>query len=181
MKVRNGFVSNSSSQSFIIALDEKVKSPEHLIKLLKTNLDYSLAEKLFNGLEGPLTIKNKIKISDALRGAWGEWSVSYNEEGYLEESSKEGKLEKALRNQINLEGREATAVEKEMLQKINSKIWDKRNKLQMDKIKKYWENNKKYFEGKKLYITEDFEDHTDQELHDGDYLNHVLHIVLNHH
>lgn len=38
MKIRNGFVSNSSSSSFILPLDKKVESKEELLKALNLNL-----------------------------------------------------------------------------------------------------------------------------------------------
>ena len=34
MKIRNGFVSNSSSSSFIVAFPEKPKSAEHVRKMM---------------------------------------------------------------------------------------------------------------------------------------------------
>ena len=76
MKCRNGFVSNSSSSSFIIALKKKPESPLEVKRLLFKGGHFSLkedgitddlaAERIFNDLKKS-SLASKSKILDVLK------------------------------------------------------------------------------------------------------------------
>jgi len=66
MKIRNGFVSNSSSSSFIISIG-KIVDDNKFEKYCKNN-DIKLDDDIF-----------KVKLNDIKEDVHGHWNVSYND------------------------------------------------------------------------------------------------------
>lgn len=167
MKIRTGFVSNSSSSSFILGFDKKPKSAEELSKMMFgavegwQNHEYNegvkvlnidAARSLFEQLDEPLTQKQAIEtIQRGHFDGFPELSYHFPPEVKAIEDEYKKKY-----NEDIYQGRESKDKEKQKMWNKFHKLWQKHLKEQTDTVnkaaKKYFnEELKEKFKGKKMF------------------------------
>ena len=173
MKTRNGFVSNSSSSSFIIGLDEK---PKHAgkIKVLflgdrdsvpnehfypdwaddKTVPSFSVADianVIFRDLKDakPLTEE---QIIEEINNGWFDESLQELND-YNTEKDKSWLYEKEYKERTGKDVREDTKSKAYAeWDRLLRKKWDEREKKHRQMAENFWNKRKKDFEGKQVFL-----------------------------
>lgn len=146
MKMRNGFVSNSSSSSFIIGLKNKPNSVEETAKIL-----LHPSEKLSDEIEDGITYKTICKrIYDDLIN-----TKPSNDEDVLYKLGSAAEVISFADNFCSLSLTRHT----ELTEEQRNQIWDTHNKLIDEKASEILERLKRKHYDKKIYILE-YEDDT---------------------
>lgn len=202
MKIRNGFVSNSSSSSFIIGLDKKPKSIEDVEKAFFPNkenvrADYyddclsSLiaSQKIWHQLEGqkPLTEK---KIIEEIRNGYYDGHPSYDE--YTHYWDEVDDLRKQYKTQTNqeffdwVEGKSKPnkPINKKLYDKISKKIQkivDDKEKFNRKRATEYYNSVKHIIKNKKVFVLSFADNGGEGIMEHGNAFDNVPHITISHH
>ena len=191
MKTRHGFVSNSSSSSFIVALDEIPKCVRDVEKVFypkggHVHADYydevltaqEAAEKIWLQLEGqePLTSE---KILDEINcGYFGGYpSPDYNP------NAPYCLFEKEFRSKTGKTIQECEETHESDYKKWFSllrKSWEDRDAKIKEAAKEYFNKYKDMFENKKAFVL-NFGDDVDGQMEHGNAFNNVKHLRISHH
>ena len=162
MKIRNGFVSNSSSSSFVVAFDKKPKTKEALKKLMfddKKSVDYygdiilvdDIVERVFDDLQGQETLTKDKVVEIISSGSFdGYPERDYNKRSPADKISD--KYYKTTRQSIHQLDPDSTIYKK--YAKLRDKEWADQAKEVDIAAAKYLEKIWKDFEGKKVYSFE---------------------------
>lgn len=103
MKIRNGFVSNSSSSSFVVALNKLPKNKDDIKKLFYDNCDKSfyldvektidtdtLSKIIWNDLKRQKPTKSVNKIAKVINRGWGIESLQPDMDDFVDRKSLKG-------------------------------------------------------------------------------------------
>jgi hypothetical protein len=202
MKMRMGFVSNSSSSSFLIGLDGVPKNAEELHKMLWGNksktfeyFDYTLDTTIAAPVAfGQIVIQSgkmlQKQIIAEIRSGWFDGYPSETGHGKLSwDKQPSEKLAKDFKAKYNQEiwhhdpkNAEQTK-DYNAFQKQRNKEWKQSDRELDAAAKKLWDKKKAKFKGKKLFRLEfsDNDSHAECVMEHGDIFKKVPHIQISHH
>jgi len=172
MKTRRGYVSNSSSSSFIIGFKEKPKSVEEVQELFfgkrenvpnecyyeKGNGDCAeptfdtreLSETIFINIQTAVPM-TEAEVIEEINSGWFEGHPEYDYDGYDELHAYDYEREYKKRTGHDVRENRESKEYKEW-NDIFDKAGEKRNKEWREAAKEYWKQNKQLFKGKKCYV-----------------------------
>lgn len=203
MKTRSGFVSNSSSSSFIVAFSKKVKTKEDVLKEMfpkgeraviceygwdddSKSLDsLTAAELVFDQISKNKPL-SKQQIIESISSGYFEGFPEYDFYSDKEESRK---IEKEHRDKYGIDIRDEKA-NKEMYKKWNKalqKEWGEHDAKIREAAKLFYKNHKHLFEGKVVYAVEFGDNHgpchgpTGNIMENGDAFDALPHVVVSNH
>lgn len=197
MKSRSGFVSNSSSSSFIIGFDTKPKSAAELCELLFGDMDFvqyydraysttDIANVIFNDLKGQRTASVKKIIETVASGyfpgrKFPDWSdkrpsrklIKQFEEMFPEYDGdywQEDKITKTMAKQLAAKIKVAIDIEQKEYEAQEKKAVDEYVNKSVNPV----------LEGKKVYVLE-YSDDCQRHIEHGDVFSGVPHVQISHH
>jgi len=198
MKIRNGFVSNSSSSSFLVGFARKPKSiSETHIILFEREYEYDgtcshycesgkstmdIAVRVYNDLKSQRPIKSDKKILEVIRSGWYDGHPDihsycmHSEETnqIIDEFEKSNKdRTKSIWDDPALGKRYQASMKKE---------WDERDKILNAAAKKYFDEiASPILKGKKVFKFDYSDNDGEEVLEHGNIFSNLPHIVISHH
>lgn len=195
MKFRHGFVSNSSSSSFLIGFDRKPKTAKELREILFGDMEYlQYSDRSFKTTKIADTIFNDLKNQRAVGVFLMEKELDGNFPGCPEhwrEDRPSDKLERQFSGsfpQYQGQWRKPTEIKETMAQQLVEKIRVASNKEREEDEAEMKKELGKYMKkevlpmmnDKKVYVVE-YGDHDHEAIEHGDVFCNIPHIRISHH
>lgn len=196
MKERNGFVSNSSSSSFIIGLNHKKYDLKGLALELYPELDGVHYEYNDNGIDAFTASRDiLLQINDEkpvktkrIVEAIGNGYISeiYDKLGKSEKTDPYTTYEQEFRYKTGksiYSCQESHPKELEEFMVLQQEHWKKRDEERTRLAKEYWDKHKSKFEGKHIFVTTHSDNDGDHSgaLEHGDTYRNIPHITISQH
>jgi len=154
MKIRNGFVSNSSSSSFLVVWDKKPESVEEVKNILfgdskmHVSYDYSidtldLSQTIFDDTKE----MSEEEIKEEIRNQYSYWSGTWYSKGYKSDEQLLKKYEeddRKLQEKIDYYSNEINKFDSESIERLKKLRRILRKKEDEELLLKYEEIQKKY-------------------------------------
>jgi hypothetical protein len=191
MKIRNGFVSNSSSSSFIIALDKKPESVEETMQVfypkaigVKCNWYDDIvpkevaSEKIFAQLVNQEPLKEEDILDEILAG----YFPGYPDNSFYCEDAE--KIRSAFQRKTGKDIYEdRNSLEFKQYSKVLGEHIDRKHKQIDIAARRYFNNSKELFDNKQVFVVSfsDNDGEVNAILEHGTTFKNVPHIIISHH